>query len=212
MVTLKRADTMFLYPVDSRSDYKANLTIPVQGEIDLRSEFENTIYGSLNEVAKGLPLVIRRLRRDPITLARTPCPCTDNLTGEPDRDTVCVYCLGEGYFWDEEIWQGYKVTAGSETSLARRTYHGEAGRIIDDTYRFYFPYNANIIKGDKIIELILDVEGNIARPMRRLVNWDPNSIEEKRLDNGRIEFFIVSCSQSNAIYIEKAALSFIENP
>jgi len=212
MANFHKIDTMSLYPLDSRSDYPAELHPVVRGEIYLRGEFEKTLYGAPGEVAKGHPLVIRRMRRDPITLAREPCACIDDLTGEPDRDHVCVYCLGDGYYWDEEIWTGYKRTAGSETSLARRVYHGPQGKIIDDTYRFYLPWDVNFIQGDVIIELILDAEGNIERPMRRIVKWNANAIEVKRLDNGRIEYYIISCSQSNAIYIDKAELSFIENP
>lgn len=206
-------DLMTLYPLDRREDYNTSLhTISGSSEIDIRTEFLRTIFGGPGEIPKGQPILIRRMRRDPLTMAKTECGCKDSFTREPDLDTICPICLGEGYLWDEAYVHGYKRVSGSETSLARRVQHEGPGVIYDDTFRFYFPYDANIRQGDSIIEVILDVEGDIEEPARRQRIWRPSVIEQKRLDTGRIEYYIVSCAQRNSIYIEKAELIFINNP
>ena len=207
-----RHDLMSLYPIDRRADRPAALDISsnMQGEIDLRSEFLKTIYGFGGETPKGMPILIRRLRRDSITLARIRCECSLGISREPDLDTKCPFCLGEGFKFDEEWATCYKTVSGSETSLARRIGHFIPGEILNETYKFYFPYDVNLIEGDSLVEVFLDVEGNIESPVRRKTKWLPSTIEVKRLDNGRVEYYKVSCQNSNAIYIKDNY--FIENP
>ncbi len=180
--------------------------------IDLRQEFIDLIFGSFQDEAIGMKLLLRRLRRDPVTLARTKCSCVDPISLEPDRDTVCQFCLGEGYYWDEEWAYGYKVVTGSSTSLSRRIAYMQPGEILTETYRFFFDHSLNILPGDSIVELVLDSEGQIALPYRRLSKWKPTAIEEKRLVNGRIEFYIVTCQKDNSILIDKSNLSYVGNP
>lgn len=205
---------MSLYPLDARPDHSSSLDISSgrYGEIDLRTELMKTIFGFGSEISKGIPILIRRLRRDSTTLARIKCECVDELTMEPDLDVLCPFCLGEGFKWDEEWHKCYKTVSGSEGSLSRRIEYKGAGKILDETYKFYFPYDANLIQGDRIVEVMLDVEGQIIEPAKRITVWNPNTIENKRLDNGRTEYYIVSCQNSNAIYIDKDTLSYVENP
>jgi len=184
----------------------------MQGEIDIRSEFMKTLFGHGAETPKGMPVLVRRLRRNATTLARTRCECVDEFTLEPDLDTVCPFCLGEGFKWDEEWHTCYKTIAGSETSLARRETYDKAGTILNETYRFYFFYDVDLLEGDRIVEVRLDVEGKVLEPTTRIIVWKPNTIENKRLDNGRTEYFIASCQNRNAIYIDKDILGYVENP
>lgn len=181
--------------------------------INLRQEFTDLTYGADYNTGIGMLVLIRRLRRDPLTFARTVCPCTDPLTREADLDTICPYCMGDGFFWDEEWARTFKVAIGSTTSKARRHAHSGGGIIAQETYMFFFAYDANIRDGDSIIEVELDEEGDVAQPGRRTIKWSPNIIEQKRLDgHGRIEYYIVSCAKSNAIYIDKETEHYIENP
>ena len=181
--------------------------------IDLRQEMIDTIYGSLAEEGIGIPVLIRRMRRDEVTGAMTRCACVDPITREPDLDIFCPLCHGMGYYWDEEWFDTYKtVVSGTSASLSDKIRHRQSGNVFTQTYRFFFDYTANLIEGDKLVELALDVEGNIARPYRRTLIWTPNTIERKRLDSGRIEFYIATCQHTNAIYIEKDEEIFINNP
>ena len=194
---------------DSRSTYGS-----LPNGISLRREMTNTLYGSYNEEGIGIPVLLRRLRRDEITLARTPCPCVDSLRLEPDKDTLCPICLGTGYLWDEEWHNAYKViVGGGSASLGSRYAHHEMGLINRKEYRFFFDYTSGLIEGDQIVEVSLDVEGEIAKPIRRTIVWTPNTIEDKRLDNGRVEFYIATCQQTNAIYIDKdTSQGYVNNP
>ena len=93
------------------------------GEINLREEFDEFLYGSETEVAKGQLAIFRRMRKDD-NGDLIQCPCVDEKTGEPDRDTVCPYCLtgdafvttktleGIGYKNIEEILVGDQVLTG----------------------------------------------------------------------------------------------------
>ena len=89
------------------------------GEVDLRQEFYEFLYGSATEVAKGRPGILRRMRNDDGGVL-IPCPCVDEKTGEPDRDTVCPYCWGEGYLWDEEWITYYKLLVSSQEGMVRK--------------------------------------------------------------------------------------------
>jgi hypothetical protein len=88
-------------------------------EIDLREEFYEFLYGSNTEIAKGRPGILRRMRTDDdgdLVI----CPCVDEKTGEPDKDTICPYCWGEGYLWDEEWITYYKMLVSSHEGLVRK--------------------------------------------------------------------------------------------
>lgn len=206
-------DLMSLYPVDPRTDYSQEYYGFTGGsEIDLRGEFMATIFGAGSETPKGRPMLLRRLRRDPITFARQKCACVSSMTNEPDRDTICVYCHGVGFYWDEELISGYSVEVGADTTLAHRVEHTRAGQMQQSIFKYWLPYFHNVLEGDMIVELVLDVEGRIAAPARRKAVYYPTTIENKRLDRGRTEFFILSCPSSNIILIDKAEYSYINNP
>jgi hypothetical protein len=143
-------------------------------ELNLREELHRTLYGALDEVAKGRVGMLRKMRRDEDGKLVS-CACRDQVTEEPDRDYYCKTCLGEGYLWDEQQVVYYKNDEGSE-----------------DGSMFFFEYNEDISLIDRIIELDLSDEGDPANPPVRHKIYEIVKVDRLRADNGRIEFLQVT--------------------
>ena len=88
-------------------------------EIDLRVEMQRTLYGAVDEIAKGRTGLLRRMRVDS-NGERIKCPCRDTITDEPDQDFYCRTCVlpsamiptEQGIQQAKEIIPGIKVLAG----------------------------------------------------------------------------------------------------
>jgi hypothetical protein len=53
---------------------------------------------------------------------------------------------------------------------------------------FYLLYDVHIGDLDKIVQINLDLEGNIVKPIKRTRIWQITESVDLRLDNGRLEF------------------------
>jgi len=157
-------------------------------EIDLRQAFYNRLYGSATEVAKGRVGLLRRMRLDKDS-KRVVCSCVDEKTGEPDKDTYCPYCWGEGYLWDEEWITYYKVLVSSHEGLVRKNQAHKAGVSNTPFVFFYLEYQIAPTRYDKIVEVALDVDGNLATPYTREAIYPIATAEAFRSDNGRVEYW-----------------------
>lgn len=167
-----------------------------QGEIDLRAEFDAIVFGIGDKPRKGWPLIVRRMRRDSAG-EKIACVCREKFSGEADPD--CSYCLGEGYLWDEGWVMGRSQYVGTEGGLGSRYRKPPPGEVRTDTKLFFLRYDANVKYGDKIIEAKLDQEGNVVVPLVRRAIYKPQTINEQRSDNGRIEFLAIFCLENDAI-------------
>ncbi len=159
-------------------------------EPDLRQEMINTLDGFLPEIAKSQTGIIRRVRRNADNIP-VKCSCRDSITTEPDRDIYCPLCMGIGYLFDEEYIDFYKVLFDKTFSSLRRHHMIEPGLIDASSVVFYFKYDAAINKEDRILEIQLDVDGNISSPVTCLGVYKIDKSWEYRSDNGRIEFWKV---------------------
>lgn len=159
-------------------------------EISLRDEFDHTINGSVYEIAKGFKVMLRQFRRNENGY-RIPCSC--NVAKEGQAHQKCSVCLGEGYLWDETYVQTFKVDIGSDQEKAGASLLTEIGRTKKQFCKFYLYSNVNIDYEDKIIELQLNEDGSVLKPERRGVSWTVNTLNEKRSDDGRIEYIILYC-------------------
>jgi hypothetical protein len=168
------------------------------GEIDLREEFDDLIFGSANSIPHGKTMIIRRMRRD-TDGKLTSCTCVDPQTREPDTESSCPYCLGEGYYWDETWIIGYSTYVGADGGLANRARWLKPGVVRADTKVFYFKYDTVITYDDKIVEVKLDTEGEPVVPYRRQAIYKPQTIVENRSDRGRLEYLTVFCQEFDAI-------------
>lgn len=159
-------------------------------EIDLRQEFLNTMYGSATEIAKSQRGLLRVFRNEA-------CPCVNKVTGEPDRESRCPVCLGEGKLWDESNIDFYHKRAGTETANIGQDRLYKPGIVNTETEVFFIPYQFNLTKADKIVVLTLDKEGTPVVPLKRIQLFRIAELRPLRLDNGRLEFWEAFCYEDN---------------
>jgi hypothetical protein len=161
-------------------DYYKNLSDSV--EIDLRKELDNTLLGAADEITKGITGLLRRVRRDS-TGEKVRCVCRDETTDEPSKDTNCPYCWGLGFLWDEHKVVYYKYTDSFRSKEAK------AERFERST--FYIKYTEEIDQYDYLVELRLDVSGNVVNPVARERLFNIIGATPYRSDNGRIEYWMI---------------------
>jgi hypothetical protein len=168
------------------------------GEVDLREEFYELLYGSSSEVAKGRPGLLRRMRTDSDG-DLIQCPCVDDITGEPDIDTFCPYCWGEGYIWDEEWITYYKRIVSSQEGLVRKNQPHQPGLSNIPFAFFYLEYNVLPTVYDIVIEVSLDEDGYVNTPISRSAHFKIATPESFRSDNGRIEYWRVAATKDSVL-------------
>jgi len=166
-------------------------------ELDLREEMDEILFGRNGGPKHGKLLIIRNMRRD-ADGRPTRCTCSeDQTTVEPSPD--CSYCGGEGYLWDENWVWGFSMYAGADNGMVRRFMRMAPGEVRVDYKVFFFRYDTNILYADKIIEPRLDADGELDVPYVREAIYEPQTLQKRRADNGRIEFIAAFCREDDAI-------------
>lgn len=155
-------------------------------EIDLRAGFDEIVFGGAGATPHGQKFMIRKMRRDEFGL-KIACSCVDELTREPDPAKDCPFCLGEGYYWDEEWVTGYSNHVGADRGVDHRV--------------FYLRYDTEFSYSDKIVEMKLDTEGEPVVPYTRTSIYKPKTITEHRADYGRLEYLAIYCKEDDAIRV-----------
>ncbi len=176
----------------SKNFYKQSQTEP-----NLRNEFSNTFDGLFPETAKKQKFVLRIMRSD-TNSNLIKCSCVDKLTGEPDKDTFCPICFGEGFLWDEIFADGYKVMIRSSVGLSTKQELFSAGLTNIPLVSIFFRYDIplNIINDqfpDKVVEIMRDLEGNIIRPYKRQRIYRIGTAIDFRSDHGKVEYYKIDC-------------------
>jgi hypothetical protein len=167
----------------------------IRKEIDLREELSNTLFGSLVEIEKGYKFLIRRMRlRNGLKIK---CHC--NTSGEGSKHPLCNNCHGEGYIWDELEATGFRTEVGSESAKTRRLDSLDGGHLKAALLAIYVPHTINIKSIDRIVEYEVDENGESILTKRGRV-WEIQTIEEKRSDNGRLEYYVIYCSKISHVY------------
>ena len=181
----------------------------ISGEVDLRTEFDQLIYGPDGDGLRrhGHPVILRRVRRNADGYP-TYCECAAEA---PSRqgNTDCQYCAGEGFLWDEEWIMTYSMYVGPDGGQANRYVRMPSGSVKVDYRLFFFRYDSDVRYDDKIVEPRLDEEGNVTLSSTtnsyiRLNIYKPQTINAYRSDQGRIEYFGVYCREEDAIRNDNA--------
>ncbi|MAH50887.1 hypothetical protein CMI37_34040 [Candidatus Pacearchaeota archaeon] len=167
-------------------------------EIDLRVEFDNIVFGVGGCKPHNHLVLLRKARRDSNDKL-IKCACVSLLSDEADKESQCNYCLGERYIWDESFTRCYSSLVGADGGKGNRTKRVSPGEIRTDYKLFYLRYDEIISYRDKIIELALDIEGNVLVPYKRETIYRPETIEKHRADNGRVEYISVYCREDPSI-------------
>jgi len=178
---------------ESTAPYAADI-----GGISLRDELDSLLNGLNGEIAKGQTIILRRMRRNDDGSLVT-CPvCVDSVTLEPDRDyPTCPYCLGTGRLWDEETFIGYRVmtTAPTSSSAKSSLVKAEIGEVYLPSVRFFIPYDVDLIRSDRLVEIKHDLEGDVVIPIVRKAVYEVELLRDLRADNGRVEFWVAHCQE-----------------
>lgn len=178
------------------------------GEIDLRYELHNILYGTGNETPKAMYGLLRSMNLDSSgNLVR--CVCIDKITHEPDKDYYCPICMGERYIWAESLVKFYRVSISTFAHGAPTVWNKtkEYGQVNIASHIFYFEFDTIIKTSDKIIDISLDLEGNIIRPIQREVVWKINDLTKFRADRGRVEFIKVFCNDEDVKYLQPPTIN-----
>ena len=92
---------------------------------------------------------------------------------------------------DEEIIIGYKTNRFEYQDVEKQQLWGK------DTYAvsfFYVEYHESISRFDKLVEPIIDAEGNIVTPVKENLKHNIHMAERFRADAGRTEFWRLACT------------------
>jgi len=168
-----------LFGTRKSSGTKKHSSSSSQGEIDLRAEMNDLLYGVDGGPRHGNLVLIRKMRRDADGYP-TECTCLANQTTR-ESDPDCSYCLGEGYLWDENWAWTFWMFAGADSGFVKRYVRMPPGEIRVDFKIFFFAYDTEILQGDKIVEVTLDTEGDVKLPYVREAIYKPQTLYEKKI-------------------------------
>lgn len=160
-------------------------------EISLRDEIISTLEGSVSEISKKRPGLLRVMNRDQ-NGQLLPCACVTPPTGEPDKTTPCPLCLGDGYYWTEIEVFFYAWEPKSDAALILKADLALPGEADVSFQIFYLDYTNNLHFEDKMVELVLDNEGVPVQPLQRQAVYRIGHVYPYRLDNGRLEYWKVA--------------------
>jgi hypothetical protein len=169
-------------------------------EIDMRKEMTNFLQGSYPEIAKKMPAILRRMRRT-TSGTLTDCACVDDVTGEPDKDTFCGLCFGEGYYWDEIFLDVYKVVIKSDVGNALKEQLASPSLWNIPVVLFYTDYAETITEDDKIVELSLNTAGEVVEPYQRVAVYRINTLFDFRADEGRLEYYKIATYKEDVKFL-----------
>lgn len=129
------------------------------------------------------------------------CPCIDSNTGEPDVDSFCPICHGEGYIWEESFIDSRKVVLQSDVGKSTRETLIQSGLTNIPLVIFYTKSSVLITKSDKIVELWTDNAGSPKRPYRRKSLYRIGTSVDFRSDNGKLEYWKLDCYEEQRKYL-----------
>lgn len=175
-------------------------------EANMRQEMINLLEGRYPEIAKAQVGLLRKMRRD-VNNKLIPCPCTDKITGEPDKDRFCGICMSEGFIWDEREIEFYRVPINLDRSNAILDKLVEPGLINKPLVVFYTRYDSTITKEDKMVRLELELDGSRSEPLQRHSIYKIGVLWDYRADNGKLEYYKIFSHEEYVKYLNAPVYS-----
>lgn len=168
-----------------------------KGEIDLRKELHELLFGSPTEVAKGQYVVFRRMRRKSGVVYPSGeddlvwSPARDPYTFQGSKDYINPWSEGEKYLFDDQMIKKYSSYPtkfeGTQTIVPIDPGNIPAGIVYHYVESWVMPSI-----WDKLIEVVVNEEGIPISPIKMLKSYSIKSAEMFRSDKGRIEYFRIS--------------------
>ena len=159
---------------------------PVDPELDLRTAFHNTIYGTDTELPRGRLVVIQRLVRDkngdPIK-----SPSAYKTTGEGQNANRGYATTRTGYLCNEVMIRALVKPAGR---LVMDEIGAPMGEFATDRVVFYTSYKHPLNNHDVAILPVIDDDGNIVNPVTIAKEYNLTVPYDRTLDSGRVEFHV----------------------
>jgi hypothetical protein len=175
---------------------------PEMTNIDLREEFHAILYGRVDLLPQGRPMIIRKM-------TDTKCVCFDATSGG-SKTPFCRYCGGEAYYWSEfeliawmvigvaPVYKPGFLASGQYpqaeigyTDPNRATCYCEHW-VFPDYERYTLPTNP---APDKLYTLKVDEDGSKTRPEVRTSKWKILNVVPLHGDFGRVELFEITCEK-----------------
>lgn len=169
-------------------------------EPNMRQELINTFEGKFPEEPKAQPGALRSMRRDDKDKLII-CACVDEVTNEPDKDKFCPICWGEGFVWDEVLMDVYKVIIKSSVGLATKEDLIRPGLVNITLVSFFAKYDELIRKEDKVIELVLNIDGTPVIPYKREALYRIGTLIDFRSDSAKIEYWKLDCFEEQRKFL-----------
>lgn len=166
------------------------------GGISIKDEIGNTLHGKGSDPGQGQPAIFRRVRRGS-NAKPVLCPeCRKIGVQSSRREVDCGRCMGVGYLWDED-WIMVYTWPGTSVSRSRSGYkkYAEPGIIETDIAVWYLEAHICPTLEDKIITVRLDEDGNVVTPYERLYMYDFRTVDEHRLDDGKLEYWRITANK-----------------
>lgn len=157
--------------------------------------------------------VLRRVRRDS-SQNRIPCTkCKKIGTHGVALTTICDHCLGAGYIWDEE-WVQYYQWPGVSGARSRAGYKDleDWGEVPTNLAVIYVRAYVRPDVEDKIISVEFDDNGRPLNPVIYKTMFDVRTIDDYRLDTGRLEYFRLTTMKQTMGYFGQPLDSFEPGP
>jgi hypothetical protein len=164
-------------------------------EVDMRGELIKTLEGSDIEIAKAHKILLRKFRLDG-NKKKILCPCVSPLTLEADEDSYCPISINEKHLWDEQLIATYSVYEAVPPELPN-----------NPLIVFYMRYDTSVTKDDKLVEVALDLEGNLASPLKRTQLYKIRELLPLRADRGRVEYIKAACTREDIKYLNAPLIS-----
>lgn len=171
--------------------------------IDSREEMHALLFGRIDIVAQGRPVILRKLTNNV-------CACWNGVTGGPIA--TCAYCQGEGYtFYEthETMYIAMGVAPVYKPGYLASGQYPQAGMGYDDpnratgyceasVYTDYSKYSAGNTKAfDKIYDVQVKPNGGIFYPITRIGKYKVLNLTPLHGDFGRVEFIELSLAKEN---------------
>ena len=170
----------------------------ISDEVDIRKELSIIV----DSEERSIPLIYRRVRRDPNGVPVISPDRLDNRSGVPSSDIPSKDGADIGYLFDDYFVMAFMPSDTAETSAIKALAMGGAKSKTKDVYLkhdclFAYTGNSKDIPDEKDVLLVpeQDVNGMVTTPIKVRESCKINSVDVMRLEGyGRVEFYKLTLS------------------